>query len=222
MGIMKALRTFCRASPASIFILLSLFGCSGSKANEHKKALKSEDPEVRASAAIRLAEMGEEADPYIPEIIPLLKDADPKVKMAAANSLATFGHKAKDAAADMASLVDDSDEDVQKVGLVGLAAIGAGEELGSAAKRLLKSKSVSLRMVTAMTLSEIGPSASAAVPALAKTLYDPDPNVRLYSAIALGNMGKKAAPALPALNAAAGDSVPFVRTAAKEALSKVQ
>jgi HEAT repeat protein len=70
----------------------------------------------------------------------------------------------------------------------------------------LKSDDVQTRANAATALSELGPRAEAAVPALAAAVQgDPDDGVRASAASALGAVGPAAKSALPALRKAAGD-----------------
>ena len=65
----------------------------------------------------------------------------------------------------------------------------------------LKSDDKDTRVNACVALSEAGPYAEAAIPALIESLEDPEPLVRSLSAYALGRMGEKAAAAIPALEA---------------------
>jgi HEAT repeat protein len=56
-----------------------------------------------------------------------------------------------------------------------------------------------VRWTAAATLSQMGPRARPALPALVDALQDSDPLVRLMAIKALGRIGREAAPALPAL-----------------------
>jgi HEAT repeat protein len=78
-----------------------------------------------------------------------------------------------------------------------------------------------VRGEAARGLGEIGPIASAAVPALADALKDPVDGVRERAAVALGQIGPAAKDAIPALVAALKDDNPEVQQAATEALERI-
>jgi HEAT repeat protein len=93
--------------------------------------------------------------------------------------------------------------------------------------RDLLDKNIGIRKLTADVLGRIGPHASAAVPALIRTLADRDPDVRRAAKEALGKVdpnwpqAPQAGSAVPALVQALADRDPDVRWAAEEALGKV-
>lgn len=78
-----------------------------------------------------------------------------------------------------------------------------------------------VRYRAATLLSQIGPQARNAVPALIRTLSDNEPLVIQQSAIALGEIGPEASNAVPALVEALKNGNEFVRTAATGALGKI-
>jgi HEAT repeat protein len=78
-----------------------------------------------------------------------------------------------------------------------------------------------LRRQAAKELSEIGPEAKSAVPALTTALKDKDLFVRRFAAEALGKIGPEAKSAVPALKTALRDQKKEMQQAAVEALGKM-
>ena len=73
-------------------------------------------------------------------------------------------------------------------------------------------------MEAATEIGRFGPRAASAVPALQKSLADPEPAVRMKAADALGMIGPASRPAMDLLRAALKDPDARVRTAAARAL----
>ena len=86
--------------------------------------------------------------------------------------------------------------------------------------RQLRSQNVAERRQAAQQLEELGPPASAAVPALRGALRDEDVNVRHHAAAALGEMGPDAHQAARDLVRALSDSEPSVRHMAAWSLGR--
>jgi HEAT repeat protein len=85
----------------------------------------------------------------------------------------------------------------------------------------LESGDATERAAAARALSDMGPAARPAVPALARAVADPDPEVRRLAAYALRQIGPDARDAAPDLEKALADSVPAVKRAAAYALLAV-
>ena len=74
----------------------------------------------------------------------------------------------------------------------------------------------------ALALTEIGPDAREAAPALIEALKDAEWSVRRQAALALGRIGPEARSALPALEKLGRDPDHLVRKAAREALKNIR
>jgi HEAT repeat protein len=95
-----------------------------------------------------------------------------------------------------------------------------GAEIEDLIKKL-SNKDSDLRRQAAKELSELGPDAKSAVPALTTALEDKDLFVRRFAAEALGKIGPDAKSAVPALRKASKDSRKEMQQAAVEALGKM-
>jgi HEAT repeat protein len=91
----------------------------------------------------------------------------------------------------------------------------------SAMIQQLQSSEEQQRVDACVALSEAGPYAEPAVPALIEALKDPSPLVKRLAAYALGQIGPKAAPAIPELKALLGSGERDVLTSAINAIRSI-
>jgi HEAT repeat protein len=168
------------------------------------------DPEARRRAALMLgdAELNrqsedeeEDCEPIIAALVVGLGDKDGFVRKCAATSFLLYP-KEKPVPVDSASLKTLRSALSDKEIVVRQAAARALFQAGAAAKeadgvnclaRAMEDKNEFVRMFAARALAKIGPDASAAVPALVRSLRcDEDLDVRKLSAKALGLIGASA------------------------------
>jgi len=103
-----------------------------------------------------------------------------------------------------------------------LAGCSSGDR-GTASFRIkqLTDSDSGVRRMSAMALGELGPEASAAVPALCVALKDKDKDVRRQAANALGRIGDAARAAIPPLTELLSDTDDEVRRSAADALRDI-
>ena len=167
---------------------------------------------VSLCVLVSAASAESEAD-RIPELINALGDAN--VRIGAAVALAKLGKTAVPVL--RKSLVSkDADIRVWSAYTLGLIGSDAKPAVGDLA---LAHPDAATRAVVAEAMGKIGPSASAAVPALAKAIKDEDVDVRRRSAISLGQIGSPSKSALPGLIEVLSDSE--VRFAVRTALVQI-
>lgn len=189
---------------------LRMIGDVSAAANVRRVLREDKDEEVRATAALTLADLlGAKA---IPDLLALREDLSQSVRLQAAGVLAGMG---KDAADALASFLDDSNSGVRLMVLEGLGQIGDAKYIPKIAKLAENParENSDVRIKVAEALGRIGTEAS--VPHLAKLAKDSEPMVRQGAARALGRVGGKQASA--ALDELLKDSVPAVRQAARRA-----
>jgi HEAT repeat protein len=78
-----------------------------------------------------------------------------------------------------------------------------------------------VRAAAAWAISQIGPQAAPAIPALGKALADTDPRVRIQAALAFRAMGQAGVSGIPELIRALNDPVDYVRASAVEGLGSM-
>lgn len=88
-------------------------------------------------------------------------------------------------------------------------------------KALADSTSVEMRAALALALGRMGAAASAAAPALARILDDPDPAVTITAVDALGRMGRAAEPSIARLEALATSMNPELAKHAAAATRRI-
>ena len=178
--------------------------------------LKSNDSDVRRSAAKGLAEMGPEAKDAAPALLAALKnDKDLFVRRFAAKALGeveaavtALGKMGEPAVPPLIDALKNKSADPKK------------PKKGPAAT----DSTAFVRTKAAEALGNMGPKAKSAVPALIDALKDP--NVRTEAAIALGNIGPDAKSAVSALQDAAtakgNKKDKAFKQAVNEAVKKIQ
>jgi serine/threonine protein kinase len=184
--------------------------------------LSEPDANARWKAAEALGNLGAQAGPAVPALVPLLSDRQETVRWRTAEALGKIGPAAREA---VPALV----RGLSETGLLATESAKALGRIGSAAREAvpalsngLRHPDVYFRREVAKALVRIGPDAAGAVPALIDALRDKDKVVRLETARALGRMGGAARSAVPALTAATKDSDDLVKRAAAQSLEAIQ
>ena len=214
------------------------------------EALKSDDDEVEARAAARLAAMGTAAAPAVEALTAELEDENPQTRAQAAKALGRIGDAAKPAAKALARAIADKDASVRRSAIGALRRIKPGEDMVvplmiealastddatrlSAVRSLAEfGEAIVPTMIKGMSddrtvywaclvLGEVGPKAKDAVPALATALEHKHPEVRHEAAYALRSIGPDAKDAVPQLTKAMDDKQLAVRRSAALALGTI-
>lgn len=185
---------------------------------ELKKLLGSRLATVRGHAAGALGELGPDAVEAVPELTKAVADTDPDVRREAVEALGNIGPAAKAAAPALVKALDDLQ------GTVTLHAAAALGRLGAAAvpDLITLMQNPKQRHWSIMILADIGPEASAAVPALlAVVKSDAEFEVRREAMLALSVIGPGAAAAIPDLIKILEDETSPARAGAVFALVKI-
>ena len=148
-----------------------------------RDALDDEEAQVRMQAAVALDKVGPRAAGAIPQLRERLSDADVRVRLSAAE--ATW-HLTKAAEPALAVLID-------------ILPLAAHEIDEPDAGEITAVPVRPLRLRALLVLSEMGPLAGQAAPALIGTLKDEDITLRTASALVLGRIGPAAKDAIPIL-----------------------
>ena len=144
-------------------------------------------------AAAALAGLGAAALPAIPELIPKLRDESADNRWGAAWAIANIAKAVNEEENEASNEADVESADILREAVLPLAGILRGDA------------DEKVRWYAAFALSEIGPDAADALPALTAALDDFDDDVRGYAARALGRIGPLAITALPRLTALRDD-----------------
>jgi HEAT repeat protein len=197
-------------------------------------SLKSADEKTKIGAINQLGAEGEQAAAAVAPLTELLKDPSPKVRAHAVRALGAIGSPAKPAVAALAELLKDPDESVRRQIVSAIRAIHPGPQVTiPLCVKLLEDSDPGVRVRILNTIAEagteavpgltvalknekaaywaciilrsIGPSAKDAVPALAETIKNPQPQIRREAILALGAMGEGAASAVPQIVPALSD-----------------
>ena len=212
-------------------------GAAETRVSELIKGLRSPDESARLEAIDTLGLMGPKAAEAVSPLRRLLNDDSAAVRAHAAESLGEIGAPAKSAAAALVSLVGDPEAAVCREAIDALARIRPGPELTiplmSKVLKDAEDDSVRIRALSCLAdlgeeavpflmealkddeaaywaclvLSESGPGAKDAVPALTGLVGDEEHEVAREAILALAAIGAPAAPAVPALVKALDDDV---------------
>ena len=186
--------------------------------------LNDTDNDVRAAFLAGISYLGPRAGESVPAVRALLGDKSPAIRLHAVRVLAQSAPRDDRLVSDLASLLKtESDalverlaiETVRSLGPQGLSAIDV--VIG----KLGKGHPEEVRIAAVQLIESHGPSAAAAVPALASLLDDPSPRLRTTAAQALASMGKAAQPALGKLSLLVNAQQAEVREAAVTALGSL-
>ena len=174
------------AAPALIKVLTTVSGAIDTEMVQGLiGALKHEEAQVRAGAAITLGALGAEAEVAVPGLIVALRDRETSVCYAAVIALGKIGAGAAEAVPGL--LAASKDEDMQKSALYALSEIGDAAVLPLVAA-LSNEEMVAEASVALIVIGQ------AAVPALIGALEEEE--LRNKATIILGKMGEIAVPAL--------------------------
>ena len=212
--------------------------------------LQDRDADVRWRAARALERFGPQAVPAMNALIAALKDPEPLVRAHAAHALGGTGPSARLAASALANAMLDPEPLVRRAAVEALGKIRPGPRVTiPLLTRTLKDAEPSVVLPALHTLAdlgkpvvplviealadeeacywaclvlaEIGPEASEAVPALARTTQAAEPEVRMQALLALAEMGPAARTAVPAVVASMRDPESSVRYAAAYAFGRI-
>ena len=132
------------------------------------------DDEVRLLAIEVLGEMGTKAEPALPALIWTLNDEDRIVRVAAVAPVADFGRKSTNAIPILETWLESGDEFSKVTAAAAIVRIDpsrAGDVLPVLVDAL-QSDDYGIRCHTAWHLGQLGPVATAAIPALGRLLDD--------------------------------------------------
>lgn len=175
---------------AVVSSLMTRLGEMGTAAQEEVpflvKALKNNDIDTRANAALLLQAMGRQAVGAIPALADRLDDRDPRVRANAAFALSKMGPEVLQVLPTLMDSLTDDNADVRlsvscALGNIGPAASKAVPDLAKA----LKDKDARVRADAAYALGTIGPAAKNVLPVLESLSNDKDPIVRKNAASAI-------------------------------------
>ena len=183
--------------------------------------LKSDNEDVRRSAAHDLQLIGPDAKEAVPALINALQDDHATVRAAAAAALQLIGPDAKEAVPALIVGLQDDNHYVREAAALALSGIGPDAKAAVPALiNALQDDHHYVRAAAVGALRYIGPDAKAAVPALIDALQDEVANYRGAAATALGSIGADAEKTVPALiNALQDDSAGVRRSAASSIVS---
>jgi HEAT repeat protein len=148
------------------------------------EALQSDSPEVRATAASALGNLGDKALGVLPQLVPLLKDKSAEVRRQVTYALGQIAEEAPDRLAPqivpvLTALLTDKDKDVRQTAFLALRNFGPeGKAALPVLVRALKDKDADVRRLAAHGLGALGPEARSAIPELKKLLKDRSTYVR--------------------------------------------
>ena len=177
-------------------------------------------PPPRPAAGPAYAALEKIGRAAIPTLMDLLKDKDAKVRMRAVGCLGEFGPRAWPAVAALTELLKDKNGEVRNAA-TNVLVTKLRREAKPAVPIIVESltdEDWKVRYWTGRNLSQIGPHAKAAIPALTAALKDEHPYVRAGAAEALASMRRAAIPALMRL---VKDTDPQVRRGAVFALGNM-
>ena len=198
-----------------VFILLSMVACQSQiqQAKTLVNQLGDTEPVRRTKAAKALVKMGPKA---IDALIRGLSDANPQVREMSAWTLNEIGEPVSRVVPALISTLADPDENIRFAGSIAL------ENLGEpAVPYLIDALAVDnaeIRLNAAYALGEIGTPLDIILPALIRTLTDPEWNVRSLVVRALVTIGP---PAVESLIQALNSEDPDLRRMAERALNDI-
>jgi HEAT repeat protein len=165
------------------------------------EALEDEDPAVVEAAATALGNLGPAARQAVPVLARQLASDQLVLRRRAVNVLARIGPAVQDAIPELLALLTERDGTIRRDACRAL--VSAGPQATAPLPALieaLRSREIEVdtqvRAWAALSLAEVGPTASSALTPLLETLHDPDASVRSAAVLALGKLGPTAVPAL--------------------------
>jgi HEAT repeat protein len=189
-------------------------------AGDLASGLKDKDIEARRNAMDALEGAGEEAVPYIPQIVGALRDCDVFVAWVAARTLGKLAPRRADIAVPgLVPLLCAVDLDLRIATATALGSFGAAatSAVPYLAKAVDDGDSES-RIAAMRGLEAIGTTAVPALSAIARQLTNLDPRVRAEAARVLGRFGSLALSYVPQLRKLNNDPDNEVRRAVSEAI----
>ena len=201
------------------FLLIPIFLCliACQSQEQQAKALVAQfgatEAARRTEASEALVAMGSEA---IDALIQGVSDENPQVREMSAWTLSEIGTPAARVVPVLISTLADPDENIRVVGSVALQNLG--EPAVPYLIEALKAESAEIRLNAAYALGEIGTPLDTILPALIRTLTDPEWNVRRLVVRALVTIGS---PAVTSLIQALNSDNPDLRRMAERALSDI-
>jgi HEAT repeat protein len=151
---------------------------------------------LRFQAVQALGQIGPEAGAAVPSLLPLVGDGDSQVRAAAVQALGRIGPEIKAVSTAVVKALDDPEPAVRTAAVEAVARAGPGCS-GDLAKRL-QDKDANIRRRVAAQLSQFGPAAKEALPALQQAVEDEDRGVAVQAAEALWKIDRQKT-GLPAL-----------------------
>ena len=200
-------------------------GCLGDRSvvGVLEKSLDSKDEFLRVTAAWALLRLQDGSSPLLKKAVAIIvkgiRSKDAHVRDAAARAAADESVPEKAVGPAFREALEGIDDPDQLMEIANALA-STGKKIVPACIRSLEEKR-KLRFYALQILIQLGPDAADAVPALIKTLDDPDPTLRHEAEFALGAIGPKASAAVPSLVARLSDDVDDVRYGACYALGKI-
>jgi HEAT repeat protein len=155
--------------------------------------LQSSEAQTRHVAARELAKVGAQAKDAVPQLTEALKAPERTVRRNAAKTLAEVGIDAKPATAALIEDLADTDPDTRYYIVKALSKVELDKNHSHAVPGLiktLKDENPKTRYYSAKCLKSIGPSASAAIPALKVAINDADKDVKETATAALKKITK--------------------------------
>ncbi len=162
------------------------------------ESLRDDDPQVRYTAAMALAEFGQ---PAVPWLVHALSSDYPAVRTVAAQSLAKMGPAAQKAAPVLTELLTDEYPLVRLAAAEALMRSGASNAPVRVFIDALNGKSTWPKDWAASALGRIGPAGKEAAPSLVRLLSHENKELRLTAAVALAKVDPEGGPqkAVPVL-----------------------
>jgi alpha-L-fucosidase len=182
------------------------------------QALADPDAEVRWRSEFVLGRMGPEIEPTLRQGLDL---REPEIRRGAAFALAGLGAKDVMVVSALQGALKEKDALTRCWATRALGQSAEDRYTASDLGRALSDPEADVRRSAVVALTQIGPRAAAAVPALVKLLDDNDRSLRWRAALALGQIGPAAKAAAPALVAALKDGDEDVRLRAAQALARI-
>jgi len=187
------------------------------------KALRNDNPNIRADAVYTLWFISTEKKVPEDQITRMLKDKDISVRVEAAKAVGYMHKDAKEVLPILLEGMEDEDYYVRFRAIMGFVFFGheIDKEIPQVIPNLLKAlgdENPSVRHPAGMALKEFG---EPAVPGLIEALGSVNPAARDRAADTLGGIGHDAADAVPALINTLKDDEPRIRHEAAIALTKI-
>lgn len=188
-----------------------------------EKAYESKDEFLQVAAAWAVLRLQEGSSPAVQKAIKIIvkriQSKDTNVRDAAARAMTDEMITAETVGPAFRKALEGIDDPDQLMEIANALAT-TGKKIVPACIRALEEKR-KLRFYALQVLIQVGPDAQDAVPALIKTLADPDATLRHEAEFALGAIGPKAVAAVPSLIKSLTDQEDNVRYGACYALGKI-